>query len=230
MSTVLVVDDEPRIQAILSRALQGQGHQVLLAQDRATAREHLHTRGIDVILLDLLLGTDHGLEVLDNIRRLRHPPPTIVVSAVTDVPTRISALHSGAIDVVAKPFNLAELMARVKRHCPGEGAPAPTPPRPEDLTVGVLHLEVRSRTATLGGEHVVLSERECAVLAYLMNHAGEVCTRADVFETVWGAGDEPDSNVVDVVVGRLRARVTGLVIETVRGVGYRLNRRDLAEA
>lgn len=217
VATLLVVDDERRIHAFLSRALSAQGYSVLTALDGPSALEQLRSRRVDLVLLDLLLGTESGLTVLRQIRGNDASLPVIVVSAVTDVRTRVSALNSGAIDVVGKPFNLVELSARIRRHLPrGDRLPD------RFVEAAGLRLDTLRRVVTSGHGSSYLSEREADVLAFLMSREGDVCTRAAIFKAVWGFDDQPDSNLVDVAVGRLRVKVPGIPLETIRGVGYSL--------
>ena len=137
----------------------------------------------------------NGLQVLSTMRERGDSRPVIVLSAVTEVSTRVQALDTGAVDFVMKPFHTSELVARVRRHL------------------------VRRR-ATVDGADVVLSEREFAMLAHLMRRRGSVCRRDELLHDIWGMDFDPGSNVVDVCIRRLRNRLAGPPIETVRGVGY----------
>ena len=141
----------------------------------------------------------------------------IVVSAVTDVSTRVQVLDRGAVDVVAKPFNTAEMVARVRRHL----TDTPRARRGSRyLDAGGLSLDLdRRRARTLAGD-VALTEREFTLLAHLMRRRGEVCRRDELLHDVWGLPFDPGSNVVDVCMRRLRTKLVDPPIETIRGVGY----------
>ncbi|MEO3935885.1 response regulator transcription factor [Dermatophilaceae bacterium Soc4.6] len=215
MSSILVIDDEERMRALLSRALEQHGYRVVLAADSAQAEMRLRTETIDLVLLDLVLGTENGLTLLGRLRRDHPDLSVIVVSGVTDVALRVQALDRGAIDVVAKPFNLVELTARVRRHLE-----VGTTDGSRYLEGGGLRLDL-SRRVVVGPDGTrSLAEREAALLAHLMRRRGDVCTREELLHSVWGLDFDPGSNLVDVSIRRLRLKVGGLPMETVRGVGY----------
>lgn len=221
MATVLVVDDEARVRTFLRRALVAQGHAVVTEDDGWGALKRLRSTGVDLVLLDLVMPRCNGLQVLHQLADRPDAPPVIVLSAVTEVSARIEALDRGAVDFVSKPFNMAELSARVRRHL------ASRPAAPLDgervLESGGIRLDLPRRRAMSGGEEVVLSEREFDLLAHLMRHAGDVCRREDLLRDLWGSGLDAGSNVLDVCVGRLRKKLVDLPVETVRGVGYCFN-------
>jgi len=216
VSSILVVDDEPRIHALLSRGLEQRGHRVLGALDGASALTMLRASSVDLVLLDLVLSAENGLDVLTDIRREHPALPVIVVSGVTDVRVRVKTLEAGAIDVVAKPFDLVELEARIRRHV---GADHPLADG-RFVEAGGLRLDLSRRVVTGPGGTRPLAEREVALLAYLMRRVGDVSGREELLKAVWGLDFDPGTNVVDVSIRRLRLKVPGLPIETVRGVGY----------
>ncbi len=213
--TVLVVDDEDRIHALLAQSLGGQGFDVRCARNSAQAIAQLRSGRVDVVLLDLVLGNENGLVLLTQMRQGWPAVPVIVVSGVTDVEVRVTTLQRGAIDVVGKPFNLVELAARIRRHS-----------RPHSVTdarfvtVGGLQLDVARRIVHGPSGTRALAEREVALLAHLMRRPGDVCTRQALLREVWQLDFDPGSNLVDVSIRRLRLKMPGLPIETVRGVGY----------
>lgn len=215
VTSILVVDDEVRIHALLTRALELQGHRVLTALDEAHTLEILRATSVDLVLLDLVLGAENGFDVLRQVQREFPALPVIVVSGVTDVGIRVKTLEAGAIDVVAKPFNLIELGARIRRHI---GEPASASER--FVQAGGLRLDLSRRVVTGPGGTRPLAEREVALLAYLMRRAGDVCGREELLKAVWELDFDPGSNLVDVSIRRLRLKVPGLPVETVRGVGY----------
>ena len=215
MDSILVIDDEERMRQLLSRALEQQGLLVVTAGDSSQAQSALRTKKVDLVLLDLVLGAESGLSLLAVMRREHPEVPVIVVSGVTDVTPRVAALDRGAIDVVTKPFNLVELTARVRRHL--EHGPVD---RTRYLEGGGLRLDLSRRVVVGPGGTQTLAEREAALLAHLMRRRGDVCSREELLRSVWGLEFDPGSNLVDVSIRRLRVKVFGLPMETVRGVGY----------
>ena len=217
MSTVLVVDDEERIRALVARAFMSEGHDVVTACDGHEALDRLARGGLDLVVLDLMMPNGNGFSVLSSLGLRLDPTPVIVLSAVTDVPTRVQALDRGAVDVVHKPFSLVELLARARRHL-GVGATHATS---RYLTAGGVRIDMDRRRALVNGRNVTLTEREAALLVHLMRRPGEVCRREDLLRAVWGLDIDHASNVVEVCVGRLRQKLQPFPpIETVRGVGY----------
>jgi two-component system OmpR family response regulator len=219
VARVLVVDDEPRIVSFVSRALSAEGFQVDGAHDGARALELARTGSYELVVLDLLLPNLDGMSVLQGLMESRPDQRVLVLSALSDVDTKVRCLEFGASDYLSKPFSLAELIARVRARLrqPGAG------PRRRSLRGGGLTLDLTRRVAELGGRRVTLSEREILLLEHLMRQDGEVCSRQRLLAEVWDYSFDPGSNVVDVCVGRLRAKLGGDVIETVRNVGYRFN-------
>lgn len=219
MATVMVVDDEERIRAMLAKLLSSQGHSVVTAASASAAIDRLEYREVDLVVLDLVMPGLGGLAVLDAINSSRRPTPVIVLSGVTDVATRVEALDRGAVDVVSKPFSLTELLARIRRNVGSPRAAADD----RHLDVAGIHLDVGRRRATFRGGSASLTEREVSLLAHLMRRAGEVCRKEELLHDVWNLGFDPGSNVVEVCVGRLRSKLgQNIPIETLRGVGYGL--------
>ena len=214
--TVLVVDDEERIRSLLSRGLHQAGYAVLSAGDSAQAVAQLRAERVDLVLLDLVLGHENGVALLAQIRKEWPTLPVIVVSGVTNVGVRVATLEHGAIDVVSKPFNLVELSARIRRHI----EPPRSPVEERYLEAGGLRLDVSRRVVHGPGGTQNLAEREVALLAHLMRRHGDVCTREALLKEVWGMDFDQSSNLVDVSIRRLRLKVPGLPVETVRGAGY----------
>jgi DNA-binding response OmpR family regulator len=219
MSRVLVVDDEPRIVSFVSRALSAEGFQVDGAMDGARGLELARTGSYELVVLDLLLPILDGTSVLQELLESRPTQRVLVLSALSDVETKVRCLEYGASDYVSKPFSLAELVARIRARL---RQPASGPER-RVLRVRGVTLDLTRRVADSGAGPVTLSEREFLLLEHLMRGDGEVCTRQRLLADVWGYSFDPSSNVVDVCVGRLRAKLGADVIETVRNVGYRFD-------
>lgn len=218
MARVLLVDDERRIVSFVSRALSAEGFEVDSALDGIRGLELARTGRYELVVLDLLLPGQDGVSVLRNLMESRPDQRVLVLSALSDVNSKVRCLQLGASDYLPKPFSLAELLARVRARLrqPASG------PDERFLDVGSVRLDLMRRMADAGGGPVALSQREFLVLQHLMLKRGEVCSRQQLLADVWGYSFDPGSNVVDVCVGRLRAKLGPDVIETVRSVGYRI--------
>ncbi len=219
MPRILVVEDEARIASFVSRALTAEGFGVDCASDGDRALKMARAGLYELVILDLLLPGRDGISVLREV--IEHDPQqrVMVLSAMSDVDNKVRCLDIGASDYLAKPFALSELLARVRARL--RQAPAPAPDR--FLRVGPVALDMLRRVADAGSGPVSLTEREFALLQFLMRADGEVATRIRLLEDVWGVTFDTGSNVVDVTVRRLRSKLGEEIVETVRHVGYRLN-------
>jgi len=218
MSTVMVVDDEVRIRTLITRSLSAEGHSVVAVGDGTSALDRLSAHDIDLVLLDLMMPRCNGLQVLSSLRKRNDETPVIVLTGVTDIAARVEALERGAVDVVAKPFSLVELLARTRRHLTARPVPR-TGHR--FLTSGGIRLDLERRCAQLSEREVSLTEREFSLLAHLMRRRGEVCRREELLHAVWGLDFDPGSNLVEVCIRRLRNKLQpDPPIETIRRVGY----------
>jgi DNA-binding response OmpR family regulator len=218
---ILLVEDEDNIASFMSKGLTAEGHHVERAATAADGAALAVTYDFDVILLDLMLPDAHGKDALERIRQVKPDTPVIVVSALGETEDKVSLLDSGANDYLVKPFAFAELAARVR----AAGRQGQASGRV--LTVGDLTLDTKTRIATVGDDHRAdLPTREFALLEYLMRHPGQVLSRQQLLDAVWGIDFDTDSNVVDVYVSYLRRKLDSgegpSVIETVRGAGYRV--------
>lgn len=223
MSNVLVVDDEERIRTLMTRSLTIEGHRVVTAGDGFVALEQLAAEPFDLVLLDLIMPRCNGLAVLSLMHEIADQTPVIVLSGVTEIGTRVQALERGAVDVVAKPFSLTELLARTRRHLTATTSVQRTE---RYLEAGGIRLDLDRRRARIRAREVVLSEREFSLLAHLMRRRGDVCSREELLRDVWGLNFDPGSNVVEVGVRRLRAKLApDPPIETIRHVGYSFSGR-----
>jgi two-component system, OmpR family, copper resistance phosphate regulon response regulator CusR len=217
---ILVVEDEARIRAFLARAFEAEGFVVDVAPDGEQGLEQALAGGYDCIVLDLLLPGKGGLELLRQLQLRGEHMPVLVLSARSDVATKLRGFELGAVDYVVKPFSLEELMARVRLHLRrAGGAPAVNG---SVLRVGMLALDLTRRQARMGETVADLADREFRLLHFLMLHPGEVISRQRLLSEVWGFDFDPRSNVVDVCVRRLRRQLgPNAPIETVRNAGYR---------
>jgi DNA-binding response OmpR family regulator len=217
MARILVVDDEPRIVSFVSRGLAAAGFAIDSAHDGVRALDLMRTRPYELVVLDLLLPGIDGMDVLRRIIERKPDQRVLVLSALSDVASKVRCLELGASDYLAKPFALTELVARVRARLRQPGAA----PMARILQAGRVRLDLRRRMADSGTGPVGLSEREFLLLEHLMRANGETCTREELLAEVWGYSFDPGSNVVDVYIGRLRSKLGPEVIETVRNVGYR---------
>src|SRR4051794_40058296 len=215
MAQLLVVDDEPRIARFVSRALESHGHTVEVARTGEDALLKAAERDFGLIILDLLLPGLDGHAVLREMLARNSRSRVLMLSAVGDVESRVRCLRAGAVDYLAKPFAVAELLARVDSRL--TEAPATAPQR--WLQVGAMRLDLQRRVLYHGERATALSQREFILLGHLMRRAGEVCTRDELLSDVWGFCFDPGSNVLEVYVGRLRAKIDSWHIETGGNVG-----------
>ncbi|MFL5926570.1 MAG: response regulator transcription factor [Gaiellaceae bacterium] len=213
VARILVVAGEPRTTLVLDRALTESGHGVDSASDGPRALELAASGAYRLVLLDLALPGEEGTDVLRRMMAARPEQEVMVLSAQSEVETKVRCLDIGAVDYVTKPVTLAELLARVRRRLAGTGSE-------RVLRAGPVTLDLQRRLVDVGGEPIALTGREFLLLRHLMMHPGEVCTRADLLSEVWGYSFDPGTNVVDVCVRRLRAKVGAERIETIRNVGY----------
>lgn len=216
MSRLLVVEDEARIESFLRRALTSCGFEVSSAVNGERALALCERQSFELVLLDLLLPDIDGFSFLERVYELRPEQEVIVLSALSDVESKVRCFELGAADYVTKPFLLAELVARIQtriRHARGLAGT-------RFLDSGVLRLDLHKRIAVTNGKRVGLSTREFLLLEYMMRKDGDVCTREELLASVWGLGFDPGTNVVDVCVRRLRGKLGDEVIETIRNVGY----------
>jgi DNA-binding response OmpR family regulator len=216
---ILVIEDEARIQAFLTRGLEAEGYTVVAADNGRDGLALATAEQWDLVVLDLLLPGLSGLQVLRDLHRARPRVPVLILSARSDLQTKLRGFELGATDYVAKPFALDELLARVRVQL--------RVARPiEDehlLRAGHVALDLARRQARIGELVTDLSDREFRLLHHMLLHVGEVVSRERLLAEVWGYGFDPGSNVVDVCVRRLRQKLgPEAPIETVRNAGYRL--------
>lgn len=220
MPRILVVEDDPRVARFVSAALAAAGHVAETAPDGLAALGKALANRYDLIILDLLLPRIDGFSVLERLARERPDQPVLVLSALSDAAHKVRCLDLGAEDYLAKPFELPELLARVRARLRSGSARGRGGDR---VRVGALSLDVATRSADPGTGPVRLSEREFLLLRHLVENAGGACTRQELLAEAWGYSFDPGSNLVDVYVARLRRKLGPHLIETIRGVGYRLS-------
>jgi DNA-binding response OmpR family regulator len=222
VARILIVEDEERIASFVSKGLAADGHRTTAVADGRLGLDHALSGEFDLMVLDIGLPGMDGFEVLDQLRSQGSRLPVIVLTARDSVTDTVSALEGGADDYMPKPFRFAELLARIRlrlRAASQNGRPA----RDDVLEAGGVRLDVRTRRATVGERELELSAREFSLAETLMVNAGQVLSREQLLDQVWGFDFDPGSNVVDVYIGYLRKKFGPAAIATVRGMGYRFN-------
>ena len=213
---ILIIDDEPHISDFVSRALRSAGYQTHVAGNAGDGIRQAASGGYALVILDLLMPDSDGRDALAAILRANSRQAVLVLSCNSDAGTKVECLDLGARDYLTKPFSLAELVARVRARLRENGAGG------EVIQLGDLSLDARRLVADSGGGPVALTRLEFLCLRALMEHPGDSVTKSELLASVWGIDFDPGSNIVDVCIRRLRAKLGFALIETVRGEGYRL--------
>jgi DNA-binding response OmpR family regulator len=218
MTKILVVDDEPELVHFVRRALETEGYQVLTSTNGLDGIRLALSERPDLVVLDLTMPGVNGQAVLSALRVQDPAIRVMILSATRDLQLRITCLEQGAVDFLAKPFAIRELLARVRNRVQDNGANR----RKDILQVGDIVLDMQGRQLLVDGQPTVLPQREFLLLQHLMRNPDAVCSRQELLSEVWGYDFDPTTNVVDVCVGRLRAKGGPGLILTVRNVGYQL--------
>jgi DNA-binding response OmpR family regulator len=221
VARILIVEDEERIASFVSKGLSADGHRTTTIADGRLGLDHALSGDFDLMVLDIGLPGLDGFEVLDQLRSQGSRMPVIVLTARDSVTDTVSALEGGADDYMPKPFRFAELLARIRLRLRQSSETGPA--RHDVLEAGGVKLDVRTRRATIDGRELELSAREFSLAETLMINAGQVLSREQLLDQVWGFDFDPGSNVVDVYIGYLRKKFGPASITTVRGMGYRFN-------
>ncbi len=217
---ILVVEDEPRISRFLTSGLQAEGFVVDAVSDGESALAWVSRNEIEFVILDLALPGMNGLEVLERLKVEYPDLSVLILSARRDIATKLEGLRGGACDYMVKPFSFDELVERIRIH---QRARAATDAGAEVLQVGGLVLDTRSHRVDGGEGPIVLTGLEFRLLEYLMRNRGRTISRQRLLSAVWGYSHQPNTNVVDVSMRRLRGKIGQDRIETVRSAGYRLS-------
>jgi two-component system, OmpR family, response regulator len=216
----LIVEDDRAIAEFVDRGLREAGFAVDQAPDGETGLELALSEPYDVAIVDLMLPRRDGLSLIDELRRRGRATPVLILSARRTVDDRVRGLQSGGDDYLTKPFAFAELLARVQALV----RRATRAPEPSTLTIRDLTLDLLSRRVTRGGTPIELRPREFALLEYLMRNPGKVVSKTMILSHVWDYTFDPQTNIVDVLVSRLREKIDRpfdhKLLRTVRGVGY----------
>ena len=214
---LLVIEDDKNLNRQIASALEDAGYAVDRAFDGEEGGFLGETEPYDAIVLDLGLPKSDGISVLTRWRRASLKTPVIILTARDRWSDKVQAFDAGADDYVTKPFHIEEILARVRallRRATGHAT--------NDLACGPVRLDTRAARVTVDGNPVKLTSHEYRLLAYLMHHAGRLVSRAELVEHLYDQDFDRDSNTIEVFVGRLRKKLGVEVIETVRGLGYRL--------
>ena len=221
---ILIVEDEAKLSRVLQLELEHEGYAVDTARSGKIGLEKAQQDDWDLILLDVMLPELNGLEVLRRIRAKNDLLPIILLTARDSLPDKVSGLDQGANDYITKPFQIEELLARIRAAL----RTSQTRIRPEEerLTAGELQVNVQTREVSLGDAPLDLTPREFDLLVYLLRNKNQVLAREQILSRVWGFDHGGDTNVVDVYVRYLRKKIDNgrkqSLIQTVRGVGYSL--------
>jgi DNA-binding response OmpR family regulator len=217
---ILIVEDDPAIVRFLERGLAAHGHRVISADNGEDGVRLALDESVDLVLLDIMLPQIDGHRVLERIRLRRPELPVLMLTARDDIQNKVNALDAGADDYLTKPFDLEELLARIRALTRRADQP-----RASRIEAGDLKVDLRSRRVWRGDRVVDLSSREFALLEYFMSHPGQVLSRQQILSAIWDFAFDPGSNVVDVYVSYLRNKIDRpgepSLIQTVRGAGYR---------
>jgi two-component system, OmpR family, response regulator len=216
----LIIEDDQTIADFVARGLREGGFAVDLAADGDAGLELASSEPYDVAIVDLMLPKRDGLSVIDELRRRGRATPVLILSARRSVDDRVRGLQAGGDDYLTKPFAFAELLARVQALV----RRATRSPEATTLTFGELTLDLLTRRVIRGGTPIELRPREFALLEYLMRNAGKVVSKTMILSHVWEYNFDPQTNIVDVLVSRLRDKIDRpfekKMLQTVRGVGY----------
>jgi len=214
---LLLIEDDPHLRASLRAALSEAGHTVDEADNGLDAWHLGDTESYDAVVLDLGLPQLDGLSVLQRWRQAGHRMPVLILTARDTWRDKVAGIDAGADDYLSKPFHTEELLARVRaliRRSAGQAS--------DLIQCGPLSLDTRKGQVSLQGQTVSLTSHEHKVLAYLMHRLDAVVSRTELIEHIYAQGFDRDSNTIEVFVGRLRKKLPGVQIDTVRGLGYRL--------
>lgn len=221
MKQILIVEDEARIAAFIAKGLKAKGYSTTIAEDADTALNMPFNYQFDLALLDLGLPGQDGLEVLEAWRGQGIYFPVIILTARDDVMDKVTGLKGGADDYMTKPFSFAELLARIEVRLKNANSSQQKQDKMQ-LKQGNITLDLRTRKVLIGDRKIELPAREFTMAEVFFRHPGQVMTRQQLLDLVWGYDYDPGSNIVDVYVGYLRKKLGSEVIETVRSMGYRL--------
>jgi two-component system OmpR family response regulator len=214
---ILIVEDEPTLRAQLAEGIGAAGYAVDVAENGTDAHYMGDTEPYDAVILDLGLPQMDGITVLRKWRTAGRSMPVLILTARDGWHEKVAGIDAGADDYLTKPFHMEELLARLRALIRRAGGHASS-----EMVCGPLTLDTRNSRATVAGQALTLTSHEYRVLAYLMHHRDAVVSRGDLVEHIYAQDFDRDSNTVEVFIARLRKKLPPGMIETVRGLGYRL--------
>lgn len=217
---ILYIEDEPKMGRLVRCSLEEEGHECDVCEDGDAGYELARSGKYDLLIIDRLLPGMNGVDICRFLRGEGHSAPIIMLTARDALIDTVEGLDAGADDYIAKPFELPELLARVRAHLRRRS------PAPDLIKVGELVLNFHTRDVRHAGRPIVLTDREFRLLEFLMRNAGRAISRAEITEVVWGLAFDSKTNLVDVYINFLRGKIDSdpkcPLIRTVRGVGYRI--------
>lgn len=224
MSRILIVEDEPRIISFLEKGFQSSGYTTMVVCSGLGAVQSALENTFDLMILDLGLPGKDGLVVLEELRGQGMQMPIIILTARDDVQDKVKGFECGADDYVTKPFRFEELLARVRARLRNSVSTIADASAAMVLQLGGVTLDLRTRRVKVGDRPIELSAREFTLAEIFLRHPGQVMSRQQLLDQVWGYDYDPSSNIVDVYVGYLRKKLGSDLIQTVRGAGYRFSK------
>ncbi len=223
---LLVIEDDPEILDYIRNGLTEHGHEVVSATDGKAGLNLASERTFDALIVDRMLPHLDGLSLIKELRAAGNHTPILILSALAQVDDRITGLRAGGDDYLIKPFSFHELLARIE----ALGRRYTTADKPTTLKVADLEMDLLSRTVTRAGQVIDIQAREFRLLEYMLRHKGQVVTRTMLLEHVWDYNFDPQTNVIDVHVSRLRSKLNRNsqvpLIRTIRGTGYSIDDPD----
>jgi two-component system OmpR family response regulator len=221
---ILVVEDDKKIASFVRKGLKEAGFAVDVEDDGANGLHMALSEVYDAAVVDIMLPSLDGLSLIEEVRRKRVKTPVLILSAKRSVDDRVRGLQAGGDDYLTKPFSFSELLARIQALI----RRATLTVEPSTLTVGELVMDLLTRQVSREGVMITLQAREFALLEYLMRNAGRIVSKTSILEHVYDYSFDPQTNVIDVLVHRLRSKVDKefetKMIQTIRGMGYVLNK------
>lgn len=225
---ILLIEDDSRVASFVRKGLEEEGHLLTHKGDGKAGLAEACSEAFDVIILDRMLPQVDGLKILQAIRATGDQTPILFLSALSDTDERVKGIRAGADDYLPKPFALAELVARIEALAKRNAANSKAPAEPGLLRVEDLEIDLLGRLVRRRGKRIDLTDREFRILEYLARNAGRVVTRSMLLEAVWDYRFDPQTNIIDQHVSRLRQKLDqgadGSLIQTVRGAGYSLRK------
>jgi two-component system response regulator PrrA len=226
---ILLADDEKPLLNFLERGLRAEGYECSTLNELHEVLPYINKHAPEIIVLDRLFGSEDSLSIVEAIKALPSPPMILMLTALDDVSERVNGLKKGADDYLCKPFDFDELLARIAALQRRVTKPSQSPKA--SLGIGALELAMDERIALLNGVEVSLTKIEFELLVYLTENQKKVLSRERILSRVWQTKSDPQTNIVDVYISRLRRKLDGdpeITIQTLRGNGYRLGLRNQA--